>query len=79
MARFSALAFLALFTSVATAFVTPVAPHFRSRSVSATSSTTRMSAAPVAPPTVSKLKAAATFAPFGARVTERQFNEVRVI
>lgn len=55
MARFSALALLALFTS-ATAFVTPIAPRVSSRSVSATSSTTRMSAAPSPPPTADALR-----------------------
>eukprot|EP00752_Nemacystus_decipiens_P004691 g4279.t1 len=58
MARFSAFAFLALFTSAATAFVTPLAgAQLGRRAVSANVATTRMSAAPAtAAPTAEDLK-----------------------
>ncbi|CAM9730636.1 unnamed protein product, partial [Ectocarpus fasciculatus] len=58
MARFSALAFLAIFTSAATAFVTPLAGVQMGRR-SANVATTRMSASPApmtAPPTAEALK-----------------------
>ncbi|CAM9782012.1 unnamed protein product [Ectocarpus sp. 12 AP-2014] len=60
MARFSAFAFLAIFTSAATAFVTPLAGvQMGRRSASANVATTRMSASPTpmtAPPTAEELK-----------------------
>lgn len=68
MARFSAFAFLAIFTSAATAFVTPLAgAQLGRRAVSANVATTRMSAAPAtAAPTVREQRY------FRARETTRE-------